>query len=129
LFKKQNLNPDDRADYRPISSLSTVGKILERLALARLRAHIAYTDQPIANFSPFQSAYHPFHSTETAAMRVVNDLLCTADSVSAFLLVSLDLTAAFDRVNHAKLEEKLTNDFGEKGVALSWIISYMHDRR
>jgi len=98
--------------------------ILERLALARLCAHILTSP----NFSPFQSAYRPFHSTETAAVRVVNDLLCTVDSGSAFLFVSLDLTVAFNTINHSKLEKRLTNDFGVKGVALSWINSYLHDR-
>jgi Reverse transcriptase (RNA-dependent DNA polymerase)/Endonuclease-reverse transcriptase len=125
LLKKSNLNTDDPSNYRPISNLNTIGKLLERLALARLRHEIITNP----NFSTYQSAYRPKHSTETAALKIVNDLFITVDSSHATLLVSLDLTAAFDTINHQKLIMRLSNEYGFSGNVLSWIETYLVGRK
>jgi Reverse transcriptase (RNA-dependent DNA polymerase)/Endonuclease-reverse transcriptase len=125
LPKKPNLNTDDPSNYRPISNLNTIGKLLERLALARLRPQIITNP----NFSTYQSAYRPKHSTETAALKIVNDLFSSADSSHATLLVSLDLTAAFDTINHGKLVTRLSNEYGFSGNVLSWIETYLLGRK
>ena len=124
LLKKHNLNPMDPANYRPISNLSTIGKILERLALARLRPVILSNP----NYSSYQSAYRPLHSTETAALKIMNDLLMNVDNSHATMLVSLDLSAAFDTVNHDKLLNRLADEYGFSGCILSWFESYIKDR-
>jgi len=77
---------------------------------------------------PKQSAYRRFHSTETAVTKVYNDLLLVADKgqMSAFCL--LDLTAAFDTVDHELLLHRLERQFGLCSVVLTWFASYLSDR-
>ena len=69
---------------------------------------------------PFQSAYKELHSTETALLRVKNEILMALDNQHCVLLILLDLSAAFDTVDHAVLLERLENDFGIKGTVLAW---------
>jgi len=103
LLKKTNLNPDEPSNYRPISNLNTRGKLLERLALAHLQRHILTS----ANFNNVQSVYRFMHSTETVMLKIVNDMKSAMDTRAASLLVSLDLTAAFNTINHQKLLVRL----------------------
>jgi Reverse transcriptase (RNA-dependent DNA polymerase)/Endonuclease-reverse transcriptase len=124
LLKKPGLDPNLPASFRPISNLSTFSKLIERLALSRLRPHITSAH----NFPISQSAYRPLHSTETAMLKISNDLLVSAGSGSAVSLVTLDLTAAFDTVNHAKLCDRLTHEFGIVGTARDWLSSYLSGR-
>jgi hypothetical protein len=77
LLKKPQLDPLIPANYRPISNLSTIGKILERLALPVLQNHI--TSSP--NFCVYQSAYRPAHSTETAVLKILDDVHKNTDKV------------------------------------------------
>ena len=65
-----------------------------------------------------QSAYRRFHSTETAVTTVYNDLLLAADSGQVSALCLLDLTAAFDTVDHDLLLLRLEHKFGLRGVVL-----------
>jgi hypothetical protein len=102
ILKKQGLAVDDPSNYRPISNLNTFGKIIERLAQSQLSSHICKSP----NYGPLQSAYRAFHSTETAMTRVVNDLLVNVDSGSPSLLLSLDISAAFDTLNHERLLQR-----------------------
>ena len=80
------------SNYRPIANFNTIGKTLERLAMNQLRRHLESTP----NGAPLQSAYHAFHSTETAMTRVVCDLLTATDNKTPAVLLSLDISAAFD---------------------------------
>ena len=75
-----------------------------------------------------QSAYRPFHSTETALSKVYNDLLLAADGGQVSALCLLDLTAAFDTVDHDLLLSRLERQFGLRGVALLWFRSYLSGR-
>ena len=74
-------------------------------------------------FSSFQSAYLPGHSTETALVKVVNDLLLPMDEGKLSVLVLLDLSAAFDTVDHGVLIHRLQHVFGIHGTVLSWFNS------
>src|SRR5206468_4064121 len=125
LLKKSTLAPSDLASYRPISNLRTMGKLLECLAQSRLRPHI--NSSPA--FSPFQSAYRPGHSTETGNLKIANDLFEAVSSGHPSLLISLDLSAAFGCVLHSNLLHRLTVEFGFTGPSLSWIESYLTDRK
>ena len=124
LLKKPTLDANLPSSFRPISNLTTFSKLIERLVQTRLQPHI--TSSP--NFPPNQSAYRPLHSTETAMVRIVNDLLAGSGSGTPTLLVTLDLTSAFDTVDHTKLVERLHCDFGVAGPALDWLASYLADR-
>ena len=68
----------------------------------------------------FQSGFRPKHSTETALTKVTNNLLIAMDSDVSSVLLLLDLSAAFDTVDHDTLLQCLENPVGLKGLALSW---------
>ncbi len=72
--------------------------------------------------------FRPYHSTETALIRVTNDLLLSSDRGCISLLVLLDLSAAFDTIDHNILLNRLENFVGISGSALAWFKSYLSDR-
>ena len=76
-----------------------------------------------------QSAYRKAHSTETALVRIQNDILRATDNQEVTILLLLDLSAAFDTVNHAILINRLEKSVGIKGNALKWFVSYLNGRR
>ncbi len=70
----------------------------------------------------------PIPSTETALVRVLNDLLIIADSGACGILVLLDLSAAFDTICHSILLDRLHGWIGLSGTVLSWFKSYLSKR-
>ena len=101
--EKTGLDPTDYTNFRPITNCSTISKLLERLALALLKLQIITSP----NYCPLQSAYRPGHSTETELMKMMDDIYRHVDAGSAVALVALDISAAFEAVNHAILIERL----------------------
>ena len=101
-----------------------MSKLTERAVFNQLHEHM------MANgiYSMFQSAYRQYHSTETALLRVMNDILLKMNSQHVTLLVLLDLSAAFDTVSHDVLLDRLHNDVGLRGNALNWFYSYLSQR-
>ena len=75
-----------------------------------------------------QSAYRAFHSTETAILKVTMDILQELDAGKVSVLLLLDLTAAFDTVDHAILLERLKTSYGISDSALLWFTSYLDHR-
>ena len=114
LIKKKTLCRNEFKNYRPISNLSFLSKTLEKIVAKRLNAHIE--EHLLSNH--VQSAYKRFHSTETALLKIHNDIICNMDNgkVTAFTL--LDLSAAFDTIDHATLLERLHGHFGISGTVL-----------
>ena len=98
-LKKACLDQNTLGNYRPISNLTFLSKVLERVVAARL---VAYLDENKLLESN-QSAYRKGHSTETALVRVQHDIENAIGGQQAALLVLLDLSAAFDTVFHAEL--------------------------
>ena len=120
-LKKASLDPDVLSNYRPVSNLSFISKILEKVVSKRLDTHKTVHGL----YEPFQSAYRRGHSTETAVLRVQNDILRAVDDGHCVLLVLLDLSAAFDTVSHNIILRRLSSGFGIKGNAIKWIESYL----
>jgi hypothetical protein len=125
LLKKPSLDPDDLKNFRPISNLPFLSKVLEKVVLHQLLQHLQQNNLCNA----FQSAYRANHSTETALLRVVNDLLQAMDRDKISLLLLLDLSAAFDTVDHQILLDRLRIHFGIRSSALSWFQSYLNNRK
>lgn len=124
LLKKASLDPDVLSNYRPVSNLSFISKVLEKVVSRRLDNHKTVHGL----YEPFQSAYRAGHSTETAVLRVQNDILRAIDDGKCVFLVLLDLSAAFDTVSHNIILKRLTSDFGVGGNANKWIESYLTER-
>ena len=122
-LKKPSLNPDTCSSYRPVSNLSFLSKATERAASDQLTQHL----QQHNLFEPLQSAYRPGHSTETAMIRVHDDICHAIGERKVVLLVLLDLSAAFDTVNHELLLSILAR-YKVGGTALQWFSSYLADR-
>lgn len=99
-----------------------VSKILEKVVVRQVVRHVASV------LPPFQSAYRPGHSTETAILKVLSDIQCAVDNGDVALLVLLDLSAAFDTVDHNILLRRLQATYGFDGVALRWFRSYLTGR-
>jgi hypothetical protein len=124
VLKKPSLDVNDFKSYRPVSNLSFLSKILEKLALQQLSEYLTMNDL----FNNLQSAYREGHSTETALLKVVNDLFLSLDDQNVSLLTMLDLSAAFDTIDHGILLSRLQHDFGINGTVLRWFESYLTDR-
>ena len=124
LLKKPTLNRDDMKNYRPVSNLSFLSKILEKVVASRLNSHINSSHTS----NDYQSAYRKFHSTETALLKLHNDIISSMDDGRVTALTLLDLSAAFDTMDHNILLRRLGNWFGVSGKALDWFKSYFTDR-
>ena len=111
-------------NYRPISNLPFLSKILEKVVLHKLLSHLQ--ENNLSN--PFQSAYRAGHSTETVLLRIVNDILSALDNDNISVLLLLDLSAAFDTIDHQILLSLLNSVFGIQSTALQWFHSYLSDR-
>jgi len=118
------LPSEDLSSYRPISNLNFISKILERIVHSRLTNHL----KSFPSLSRFQSAYRKFHSTETALLSSYNDLLLSINKQKISALVLLDLSAAFDTIDHCTLLTKLSSNFGITDSALSLLTSYLQNR-
>ena len=88
LLKKPSLNSDDFKNYRPVINLSYVSKLIECCAMEQINKHLTSNSMR----DPCQSAYRRHHSTETALIKITNDLLCAMDDKQCVLLVMLDLS-------------------------------------
>ena len=124
LLKKAGLEEDILKNYRPVSNLSFVSKIIEKIVARRLDSHLKTNKLT----KQYQSAYTRFHSTETALLRVQSDILGALDQGKMAVLVMLDLSAAFDTLDHDILLNRLRVHYNITGTALRWFQSYLGDR-
>ena len=113
LLKKRSLEPILK-NYRPVSNLPFIGKLMGRCVIDQLMDHIHMNNL----MEPLQSAYKSYHSTETALLKVKADILKVMDNQEVTWLVLLDLSATFGMVDHKILLDRLENHFGIKGMAL-----------
>jgi hypothetical protein len=112
------------ANNRPLSMLKVLSKICEKVALNQFSGFLNRTD----SLSSQQSGNKKYHSTETLSILVKDFLLNSMDNKKLTGLVLLDLSKAFDSVDHSILLKKLSN-IGVSGEALNWLESYISDRK
>ncbi len=121
VLKKPSLDASVLENYRPISTLPFISKVMEKLQLQSF-----LNDNHI--FEKFQSGFKSLHSTETALVRVLNDILMTTDSGAYAVLVMLDLSSAFDTVVHEIIISRSASHVG-LGGGLNWFKSFLTNRR
>ena len=124
ILKKPSLDPENFKNFRPISNLPFLAKTLEKVVSSQLQDHV----KTYSLHDKFQSAYRPAHSTETAMLRITNDLLLAADDGQVGCLVLLDLSAAFDTIDHRIFLQKLSSRLHLSKSAVHWFASYLEDR-
>lgn len=112
------------ANYRPVSNLPFLSKLIEKSALYRLNEHVNANHLLPKN----QSAYRQYHSCESALLRLTNDLLDGMEHQEVIALIAVDLSAAFDTVDHSILLDVLECQYGLCGTALQWVDSYLRPR-
>ena len=122
-WKSHHLTKKILKNYCPISNLPFLSKILEKVVLYK---HLSHLQENLSN--PFQSAYQAGHSTETILLSIVNDILSALDNDNISVLLLLDLSAAFDTIDHQILLPRLNSVFGIQSTALQWFHSYHSDR-
>ncbi|KAK3559206.1 hypothetical protein QTP86_005203 [Hemibagrus guttatus] len=123
ILKKPALDPSDISNYRPVSLLSFLSKILERVVCNQLSDYLMQNNLHDPNQSGFKAA----HSTETALLAVTEKLHAARSAKLSSVLILLDLSAAFDTVNHKTLLSTLRS-LGICGTAWEWFASYLDGR-
>ena len=124
LIKKPSLDKDTLSNYRPISHLSFLSKLTERIVKSRLTDHLSTN----CLFNSHQSAYSKYHSTETTLLSVHDHLIKSISTQKLTALCLLDLSAAFDTIDHNILLTRLSSWFGLSNTVLFWFRSYLSCR-
>lgn len=123
LLKKPNLNLTVLSNFRPVSHLSFLCRVLEKV-FTQLQSFLENN----YIYKKFQSVFKSHYSTESALFKVHNDIALSVDVKCPVVLVLLDLTVAFDTVDQSVLRSRLKNFVGIHGTALKWFASYLYYR-
>ena len=110
-------------DFRPVSNLRFVSKLIEKAVFLQLNDYLLRDGL----HEPLQSTYKALHSTETAFIRVNNDIILFVGSGQNVILVLLDMSTTFDTVDHEILLTRLHQHFGIRDTSLDWFRDYLND--
>ena len=124
LLKAVGIDFTSHKNFRPVSNLQFLGKLIERVVAKRLKTHMLTNNLETSN----QYGYKKGHSTETILLKITNDILIASDKKTATVLLLLDLSAAFDTVDIDRLMEILYSEIGIRGTALKWFSSFLRNR-
>ena len=108
IVKKMRLYHNDLNNYQPVCNPCFIVKILEKLVLSQVSSYINFHNP----YNTFKSAHCPDHSTQTALLKVVNDLFLSLNKGNISVLALLDFSLAFDTIDHTILVHRLHTDFG-----------------
>ena len=123
IFKNKG-SPSNPTNYRPISLLSCMSKILQKIVFNNIYKHIC-ENQLITDK---QSGYRPEHNTQLQLIYLTHNLYKTLDSGRDFTAIYLDISKYFDKIWHDGLLYKCKTDFGLSGTLLTWLKSYLTNR-
>ena len=124
LIKNESLDYDNIKNFRPVSNLPFLGKIIEKCVFLQINTYLC--ENSLYSYS--QSAYRSSYSCETALVKIHNDILSILDAKSNAVVLLFCLSAAFDTVNHDPLLSKLSAEFVFSNVALEWFLTYLSNR-
>ena len=124
ILKKRCFDRNYLNNYRPVSNLCFIARILEKIVLSQVSSYL--NSHNLHNTC--QSAYRPGHSTETAVLKVVNDLFLSLIKGNISALALLDFSSVFDTIAHPIIVHRLHTDFGFTDTVLQWFSSYLTDR-
>ena len=122
--QKRCLDHNDLNNYRPVSNLCFIAKILEKLVLSQVSSYLNSHN----HYNACQSAYHPGHCTETALLIVFNDLFLSLNKGNIYVLALLEFSSAFYTIDHPILVHRLQTDFGFTDTVLQWFSSHLTNR-
>ena len=124
ILTRPSLDPDAAANYRPLSNITFLSKLIEHLVFHQLTAYLLqYHFLP-----PQKSVYHMHHSNETATLKVASDIFSATDSGYVTILALLDFSAAFTMVNQRILLQRLSYLYSIGSTPLRWIHLFLSDR-
>ena len=124
IIKDENKNSDDYKNYRPVSNLKFLAKLLENVMYIQINEHI----ESQSLYPNFQSAYRKFHSCETALIQVVDDIQVMLSNNLHVAMVLLDSSSAFDTIDHGLMFTRLQEQFSITNGGLAMIKSYLTNR-
>ncbi len=124
LLKKTGLDSNNFSNYRPVSSIPFLGKVMEKTVAKQLMQHVYRHNL----HDDLQSAYRAGCSTETALIKIKSDMDLILDQGDDVLFIALDLSAAFDTIDHEILLHRLEHNVGLGGSAIAWMKSYLTNR-
>ena len=123
ILKKRCLDRNDLNNYRAVSNLCFIAKVLDKLVLSQVSSYVNSHN----HYNTCQSTYCPGHITETALLEVVNDLFIYLSKGYISVLALLDFSLAFDTIDHSIFVHCLHTDFGFTHTVLQWFSSYLTD--
>ena len=124
LLKSLKLDSETLKNYRPVSLLSFVSKLAERVVFSRINEHLEVNEL----HCPTQFGYKKNHSCVTLLLKLVDDIPITIDRSSGVVLLILDLSAVFDTVDHSKVLHNLRTKFRITDLALDLLREFLSDR-
>ena len=125
LLKKVGSDPELLKNYRPVSDLLFLSKLIERVVDKRLFDHMSLNNLHCL----YEHGYKKLHSTETLLLPLVNNTLLSLDSGLAVVWILIDLSAAFDTVDIDLELRILESEMGICGTALNWFESFLKGRK
>ena len=114
LIKKTRLNIEVTQDYRSVSNVASLSKVIERIVIRQLNVHTQ--ENNLGDL--VQSAYRRHHSAEIALLKADGDVLQVIDGGYIVVLPLLELSAAFVTIDHGNVLSRFTHRFGVTGAAL-----------
>ena len=124
IFKNKG-SPSNYSSYRPISLLSTLSKVFEKIVYKRMYTH--FTENAL--LTEKQSGYRRYHSTQHQLLYLTHNLYKSFDDGRDFTAIYLDISKYFDKIWHVGLIHKCRHEFGLTGTLLDWVTSYLHLRQ
>lgn len=119
-------NASEPKDFRPISVLPAISKVLEKILLVQITGFLQTADPHL--LAKHQSGYRAHHSTTTAMTKVVHDIYNNFDNNYCTVMVLVDFSLAFNCVKHTKLQQKLRREFDFDDSAVQLIESFLRNR-